>query len=267
MSELYYSNAVRNRPYNLDDLQHRLRKNVMVRRLKEDVLTQLPPKEWHPVPLESSVAVRKALRHPGWKKVNKLHEFDEEAFNKGIPVDGEISTAMRLLGEAKAPLVADYIEELLESGVHKIVVAAWHRNTQPEEGVGSTGLSVLHYLRERLAKYGLTYMDGSTTPLNKQAAVDKFQRDEATRIILGQLSTIGEGWTLTEAQDAVFAEFYWVPGKNDQFLDRIHRRGQEGDYVMGHMPFIPGSMDERVLGTAIWKDKNIYQALDAQEAA
>lgn len=265
VNELHYSTSVRNRPVNLADLQWRLRKYVMVRRLKENVLDQLPPKEWHPVPLVANPAVNKVAKHPGWKRVRKLYEVDPDAFNRGIPVDGEIGTIMRQMGEAKAPLVADYIEDLLDSGVDKLLVAAWHRNTLDGEGVGKTGLSVLHYLRHRLGKYGLVYMDGGTSPKQKQAAVDRFQRDDETRIILGQLQTIGEGWTLTRAQDAVLAEFYWVPGKNDQLLDRLHRRGQEGEYVLGHVPFVPGTMDERVIGTAVWKDRHIYRALDAPD--
>lgn len=261
VNKLHFSTEVRNRPVNLDDLQYRLRKNVMVRRLKKDVLKQLPPKRWHPFPIDPDARIRKALKHPGWIEAEKLYQMDADAFDTSVPVDGAVSTAMRLLGEAKAPIVADYIEELLNSGVEKVVVGAWHRNT--EDGVADSGLSVLHYLRRRLSKYGLVYMDGTTTPRNKQRAVDEFQGLEEVRVILGQLSTIGEGWTLTAAQDGVAAEFYWVPGKNDQFLDRMHRRGQEGSYVLGHIPIVPGSMDERVVGTAVWKDGNIHQALDA----
>jgi len=262
VNKLHYSASVRNKPVNLDDLQYRLRKNVMVRRLKEDVLKQLPPKQWHPFPLETTVAIRKALKHPGWEDVNKLYQMNPEAFNVGIPIDGEIATALRELGEAKAPGVADYIEELLRSGVHKILVGAWHRNT--EDGVANSGLSVLHYLRKRLDKYGLVYMDGTTSARNKQKAVDEFQNLPEVRIILGQLITVGEGWTLSAAQDAVFAEFYWVPGKNDQLLDRLHRRGQEGEYVIGHVPIVPGSMDERVIGTAVNKDRHIHATLDKE---
>lgn len=263
VTKQHYSTHIRNRPVNLDDLQFRLRKHVMVRRLKEDVLTQLPEKRWNPFPIETTPGIKKALKHPGWVEVKKLYELNPEAFDSGVPVDGAVSTAMRLLGEAKAPIVADYIEELLNSGVEKIVVGAWHRTPSEEGGVDGTGLSVLHYLRKRLKKYGLVYMDGTTSAANKQKAVDEFQGDEGIRIMEGQLLTLGEGWTLTEAQDGVLAEFYWTPGKNDQFLDRMHRRGQEGDYVLGHVPIVPGSMDERVVGTAVAKDGHIHLALDA----
>ncbi len=248
--KLHWSDQVRNVPTNLDDLQYRLRKHIMVRRLKEQVLHELPPKQWHPFPLELTADIRRALKHPGWKQATKLYEMNPYAFDHGIPIDGAISTARRMLGEAKASSVAAYIEELLEEGVTKVVVAAWH-------------LSVLKYLKERLASHGLVYMDGSTSAKHKQAAVDQFQEQDNTKIILGQMMPLGEGWTLSEAQDAVIAEPDWVPGKNDQLLDRIHRIGQTGEYIIGHVPVVPGTLDERILSTAIVKDQNIYQALDA----
>ena len=249
VSVLHWSDNVRNVPCNLAELQRLLRDNIMVRRLKEQVLHELPPKQWHPFPLVSTTAIRKAMRHPGWKQAEKLYDLDPNSFNRGIPIDGAISTARRELGEAKAPAVASYIDDLLDGGVDKLVVAAWHH-------------SVLDYLRERLSKYGLVYMDGSTTPVKKQTAVDLFQDREQIRIILGQMRPLGEGWTLTAAQDVVFVEPDWVPGVNDQLLDRVHRMGQEGGHTIGHIPVVPGTMDERILGTAIAKDVSIHAALD-----
>ena len=247
--QVQWSNRVRNVPCNLADLQFRLRKHVMVRRIKEQVLHELPAKQWHPFPLELTAGIRKALKHPGWAEAEKLYEMDVDAFNSGIPVDGAVATARRELGEAKAPSIADYIEQMLLEGTRKIVVSAWHH-------------SVLDLLKERLSKHGLVYIDGGTSAPRKQEVVDQFQTDESIRIILGQMLPLGEGWTLTEAQDVVMAEPDWVPGKNDQLLDRIHRIGQEGDYILGHVPVVPDTLDERILSTAIAKDQNIYRALD-----
>ena len=246
---MHWSNSVRNVPANLKDLQHRLRKSIMVRRLKEQVLHDLPKKQWHVFPIFSTPEIRKALKHPGWKTVEKLYEMDNHAFDVSIPIDGDISTARRLLGEAKAPMVADYIDDMFDSGIEKLVVVAWHKN-------------VLKYLRKRLEKYQFVYMDGSTSTKNKQDAVDSFQNFRGIKVILGQMQSLGIGWTLAAAQDVVFAEPHWVPGMNDQMLDRIHRVGQSGSYVIGHVPIVPDTLDERILSTAIAKDKHIFRALD-----
>lgn len=248
ISKLHWSDKVRNRPRNLDDLQFRLRKHLMVRRLKEQVLKELPPIRWHILPLAANADIRRAMKHPGWKEVQKLYELDPESFDTAVPIDGAVATARRELGEATAPAVIDYIKELLHSGVNKIVVGAFHS-------------SVLDYARQELQSFGLAYMDGATSQRKRQAEVDRFQTQDNCRIILGQQYVMGEGWTLTAAQEGVLMEPDWVPGKNEQFFDRLHRRGQRGS-VTAHMPTVPGTMHERILGSAVAKSQHIHKSLD-----
>lgn len=258
VNELHWSNKVRNVPRHMDELQDRLRTHVMIRRLKSQVLDQLPPKQYHLVPLAITPEMKAAMSHPGWGLAEKLHEINPDDFTGSLAVDGQVSTARRLLGEAKAPAVCDYIEDLLKGGTAKLVVAAWHT-------------SVLTLLRERLEKYGLVCIDGSTTLRARQKAVDRFNGNPAiglapdpdVRIILGQTQVIGEGFTLTEAQDVVLAEPDWVPGKIAQVVDRCHRFGQRGTYVLAHLPVVPNTLDEKIVSTAIEKDQSIYLALDA----
>ena len=247
-----HQGVVRNVPRHMKELQCALRSTWLVRRLKEHVLDQLPEKQYHLLPIEKTATIRKAMKHEGWQKAERLYEFEADAFDTSIPIDGSISTARRLVGEAKAPTVAAFCKQLLDEGIEKLVVAAWHH-------------SVLSILRKALEPYGLVYMDGSTGPAAKQGAVDQFQSDEGIRVILGQQQPLGLGWTLTEAQDVVFAEFDWVPGVNDQLLDRIHRRGQEGSHVTGHIPFVPGTLEEKIFGRVVEKGRVIHEALDADE--
>ena len=112
----HWSRNVRNLPINLDDLRWRLRKHTMIRRLKEHVLTELPPKQWHLFPLENNAKVKKVLKSKAWAEVSKLYEIDGGVFDEGMPIDGSVSTAYRELGEATAPMVADYIEEMMQEG-------------------------------------------------------------------------------------------------------------------------------------------------------
>jgi SNF2 family DNA or RNA helicase len=248
----HWSDNVRNVPRNLPELRHRMRSSVMIRRLKAHVMPQLPQKQWHPFPLIPDSKMRKALKHPGWGTVERLMELGADAFNPAAPVDGEVQTAWRELGEAKAPAVADYCEELVRQGARKVIIAAWHR-------------SVLAILRDKLALYGVTYMDGTTSATARQDAVDRFQEDDEITFIVGQLQTIGTGWTLTVAQDAVLAQPHPSPGQNDQFFDRIHRIGQEGDYTICHVPVVPDSTDERWISLAIRKDATIHEVLDVRD--
>ena len=250
VTKTQWSYRVRNRPCNLDELRTRLRSRFMIRRLKEHVMPELPKRQWHVVPLAPTAAIRKALKHPGWDKCARLYEMDPDAFNSGVPIDGAISTARRLLGEAKVPEVLAYIRQLRQEGTNKIVIGAWHH-------------TVLELMRTELEVIGkVAYMDGRTSSRKKQAAVDWFQDDPSVPFILGQSQVLGEGWTLTAAQDVVMAEFQWVPGRNDQLFDRVHRYGQAGDYVIGHVPIVPDTLDERIISTVIAKDISINKALD-----
>ncbi len=250
-SGLHWDESVRNKPRNLAQLQQALRSHIMVRRSKKQVMPYLPAVRLHMVPMEMTADIRRAMKHPGWREAEALHQMDPNNFATGIPIDGEISTARRELGEAKAPQVAKYIENMLEEGTEKIVVGAWHR-------------SVLKILRERLSKHGLVYMDGSTSTMKKQQAVDEFQAREEISIILGQTATVGEGWTLTAAQDVINAEPDWVPGRNGQLIDRINRMGQIGSYQTGHFCVAPDTLDERIVGTAVRKDIAIFKGLDKE---
>lgn len=249
-----WSKHVRNAPRRMEELQFRLRKHLMVRRLKAQVLHMLPPKRWQPFPLELTAGIRSALKHPGWAEVQRLWEMDPENFDVAASFDGHAATARRELGEAKAPGVAGYVEDMIESGVNKIVIGAWHR-------------SVLAVLRELLTKIvgeqGIVYMDGGTSSGAKQRAVDAFQNDPRVKIMLGQKKPLGEGWTLTAAQDVVDAEIDGTPGVNEQFFDRINRMGQLGSHTTCHIPLVPQTLDEKIINRAVQRSRTIYKALDA----
>lgn len=249
VSKLHWSDTVRNVPTNLDDLQRRLRSKIMIRRLKDQVHTQLPAKQFHLVPLSITAEMRTALKHPGWGQVATLHDMDPDGFDAHTMPDGEISTARRLLGEAKAEPACAYIIDLLESGVQKVVVSAWHS-------------SVLSKVRAKLERYGLVYMDGGTGMTARQKAVEAFQDNPDIRVILGQTAVIGEGHTLVAAQDVVMIEGEWVPGRITQMIDRVHRLGQTGTHVIAHIPTVPGSLDEKIIAAAVEKSRNIHAALD-----
>lgn len=248
----HWSTHVRNVPVNIEDLRYRLRSKLMVRRLKEQVLPELPPATWHPFPISLDPKLREVMRHPGWEQAEKLWEMDPDAFDPTSMFDGAIATAWRELGEAKAPAVAAYAEELMMEGCQKIVIGAWNH-------------SVLDILMEKLGKYGATYMDGRTSPKKKQAAVDDFNDDPAITFIIGQTKPLGEGWNLVSSQDVILAQPVPTPGVNYQLLDRISRIGQEGMYTLGHLPIVPNSLDERWIARAVEKDITIHQMLDVRD--
>lgn len=227
------------------ELQNRLRANFMVRRVKRDVLDQLPEIQYEIVHVEETGAIRRAL------KEEKLLNIDPENL-KGIDakVLGHISTVRMMMGVAKAPLVADYVNMLLDGGEEKLVIFGWH-------------IDVLNILQERLSKWGLVRVDGSTSTVRRQMAVDKFVSDRDCRIFLGNLQSIGVGVDGLQqvCNRAVFAECSWTPADNDQGVGRLERIGQKHGIFIEFL-VAEGSLDERVLGSSIRKLRDIDKTLD-----
>lgn len=230
----------------LPELNARLRCNIMVRRLKEDVLKDLPAKRYEIVPVETTGAIAAAVH------AEKMLDFDEDEMlaRSGGKIDGAISTVRRQMGEAMAPAVLEHILTLLEGGVEKLVVFAHHH-------------SVLSALQGGMARHGVIRVDGSTSARGKHQAVEKYKFDPRMKVFLGQMQAVGTGTDGLQdvATHCVFAEASWVPGDNEQCVDRLHRMGQKGS-VLAQLMVAPGSISERILGRSISKGRTVHKVLD-----
>jgi len=230
----------------LPELNARLRCNFMVRRLKEDVLKDLPAKRYEIVPVELTGKIAMALH------AEKMLDFDEEEMlrRSGGKIDGAISTVRRQMGEAMAPAVLEHLLTLLDGGVDKLVVFAHHH-------------SVLAVLQGGLSKHGVLRVDGSTSAREKNQAVEKFKFDPRLKVFLGQMQSIATGTDGLQdvASHCVFAEQSWIFGENEQAVDRLHRMGQKGS-VLAQLMVAPGSISERILGRSISKGRTVQKVLD-----
>jgi SWI/SNF-related matrix-associated actin-dependent regulator 1 of chromatin subfamily A len=167
---------------------------------------------------------------------------------------GQIATLRREMGEAKVPLALEHIERVLSGGTDKLVVFAWHK-------------SVIQGLAEApsLSKYNPVTVMGGATDGQKHERKRQFIEDPDCKLFVGNIMACGTGVDGLQqvCNTAVFAEASWVPGDNDQAVDRLWRMGQ-GTNVLAQFLVAPESMDERVLGSAINKAENTHAALDAK---
>lgn len=224
-----------------EELYMRMRAGFMVRRLKKDVLKDLPEKTYKMVIFPKDGTTTKVLK--------RERQFSAaEIIKHGVPVGTALPEIRREMGVAKAPTVLKYVEDMLEDGVQKVIVFAHHRD-------------VVSILEEGLEQYHPVVVSGATSATAGQAAVDAFQNDPAIRVFIGNIIAAGTGKTLTAARDVVFAEASWVPGENEQAEDRAHRIGQMRG-VLIHILVVEGSLDAQILGTAARKRKDISAVLD-----
>lgn len=233
------------------ELQARLRSNFMVRREKYGPngvgyqLGMVHMPEFDIISMEETRAVKQALA------AEKLLDIDpEDLEGADVEIMGQIATVRRMMGEALAPQVADYVEMLLEGGEDRILVFAHHK-------------SVVGYIVNRLARWGVTQIDGSDGAVRKQKKVDEWIADPNKHLMVGNMQSMGTGTDGLQAvaHRAVFAEPDWVMGTNQQAVDRLDRGGQTVK-VLADFCVAPGSFSERVLATALRKGQTTHKALD-----
>jgi len=254
---------------NLGELQERMRAAVMVRRLKADVLTELPAKRRQIVelPRNGEAAAVEAERDA----LSLLDEMegasadaaiaeesgDAEAYKSAVARLAEASkvafesmSAVRAAtAVAKAPRVVDYARDILDGSDSKLVIMAHHH-------------AAIDILADGLREYGVVTLDGrESDPAKRQQAVDRFQTDPSVRVFIGGIHAAGVGITLTASATVLFAELDWVPGWVTQAEDRCHRIGQRDQVHVIHL-VLEGSIDARIARMIVAKQDVADATLD-----
>eukprot|EP00076_Gallus_gallus_P007264 XP_003641641.2 DNA annealing helicase and endonuclease ZRANB3 [Gallus gallus] len=216
---------------NLKEL-HQLLREIMIRRLKNDVLTQLPPKVRQRIPFDLPQATAKNLSttFAEWERLmRKLNS--EPTDSHFVEIMSLITRMYKETAIAKAGAVKDYIRMMLENDKLKFLVFAHH-------------ISMLQACTEAVIENKVRYIriDGSVPSAERIRLVNQFQKDPDTRVAILSIQAAGQGLTFTAATHIVFAELYWDPGHIKQAEDRAHRIGQCSS-VNIHFLIAKGTLD------------------------
>lgn len=213
----------------------------MLRRVKSDVLTELPPIRFVDLALSET-----KLELPPGEEEALTRALDEHGVEGLSKVAEHVATLRRVTGMAKAPAVAKWIRTFLTSTDRKLVVFAHHKE-------------VLRQLRSGLGAVSC-YVGGDTPSARRKEQVDLFQKSAGHRVFFGQIQAAGTGLTLTAASDMMFIESSWVPAENQQAAMRIHRIGQNRGCVV-RFAHVPNSIDERIQKAVRRKTADIEKVL------
>ncbi|XP_057675164.1 DNA annealing helicase and endonuclease ZRANB3 isoform X2 [Corythoichthys intestinalis] len=218
---------------NLEELHQQL-SQIMIRRLKSEVLSQLPPKIRQRIPfdLPKEAAKEAAASFAEWEKLMNGCVSEVDATGNPFTLVMSLITQMyKQTAIAKAGAVKDYIKMMLETEQLKFLVFAHH-------------LTMLQACTEAAieAKTGYIRIDGSVPASERIQLVHKFQNDPDTRVAILSIQAAGQGLTFTAASHVVFAELYWNPGQIKQAEDRAHRIGQTSS-VNVHYLIANGTFD------------------------
>uniref|UniRef100_A0A3B4ZJ10 Zinc finger RANBP2-type containing 3 n=1 Tax=Stegastes partitus TaxID=144197 RepID=A0A3B4ZJ10_9TELE len=226
---------------NLQELHQRL-SQIMIRRLKAEVLSQLPPKIRQRIPFElpKEAAKEATASFAQWERLMKgLGSGAVATDNPFTEVMSLITQMYKQTAIAKAGAVKDYIKMMLEAEQLKFLVFAHH-------------LTMLQACTEAVVEAKAAYIriDGSVPSSERIQLVHKFQSDPDTRVAILSIQAAGQGLTFTAASHVVFAELYWNPGHIKQAEDRAHRIGQTCS-VNVHYLIAKGTFD-----TVMWSMLN-----------
>nr|XP_057937596.1 SWI/SNF-related matrix-associated actin-dependent regulator of chromatin subfamily A-like protein 1 isoform X2 [Doryrhamphus excisus] len=214
---------------NLSELKLLLSECLMLRRLKSDVLAQLPSKQRKVVTVTiDGVSNRtKAALSAAAKELAKGHNNKKD--EKEALLIFYNHTA-----EAKLQAIMEYITDMLECGREKFLVFAHHK-------------LVLDHITSELVKkdVALIRIDGATPSSERQLLCDKFQNSNKTCVAVLSVTAANMGLTLHAADLVIFAELFWNPGVLIQAEDRVHRIGQTNN-VNIHYLVATGTADDHL---------------------
>lgn len=190
------------------------REGLMIRRRKDEVQAQLPPKRRVVMAVNHDDALYDRMIQPAIKLATDYAGITGW-HDRGLALREIETQARQATGISKAPYVAAFVRGLLEAG-EKVLVFAWHH------GVHET-------LMKELGDYKPAKLTGAESPAQKQEAKRRFIDGETPVIILSLRTTAGIDGLQDVGTCCVFAELDWSPAVHSQCEDRLHRIGISAD--------------------------------------
>lgn len=238
--------AGQNEASNLKELNYMLWKNCMFRREKSLVLTDLPDKIRQVNTCE--ITNRKEYMDAERDLIQYLQKYkdaDDDKIERAMR--GEVMVRINILRQVSARGkirdAAEFVKDFQENGQKIILFCSLHDVVDELKRYFPTAVSVT----------------GRDSQDEKQHAVDRFQNDPKTDIIICSIKAAGVGLTLTASSNVAFIEFPWTYADCCQCEDRAHRIGQKNSvtcyYFLGRK-----TIDEKVY-KIIQAKKNIANAV------
>lgn len=241
-------------PLSEDRLHWHLRRHCFVRRLKSEVLPQLPAKRQVVIPValtnesEYRLAEKDVIE---WLRAQPL-DLSELSAKIAAALRAErlaqLGTLQRLAARGKLAAALAWIEDFLHSG-EPLVVFARHVEVQR---------AVLHRFPDAL------HLLGGDSIAQREATIAAFQDPAGPQLIVGATRVAGQGITLTRASNVAFLELEWTPAMHDQAEDRCHRIGQR-DAVTAWYLLAAETIDETMAALIQSKRAHVSAVTDGRQ--
>jgi superfamily II DNA or RNA helicase len=223
-------------------------KPFMLRRRKEDVAKELPPKTiivrtveleggqrdlYETVRSAMDIRVREEIASKGFNR-SQIVILDALLKLRQVCCDPrllKLDAAKRVKERAKLDQLMDMLPELVDEGRKVLVFSQF--------------TSMLALIEEELtkARIGYTLLTGSTT--DRESVIKGFQEGDIP-VFLISLKAGGVGLNLTAADTVIHFDPWWNPAVENQATDRAHRLGQTKN-VFVYKLVVSGSIEEKIL--------------------
>lgn len=219
-----YGNAVVVKPQLLGDYLRR--EGLMLRRTKQEVLKELPPKRRAVQELDWNDKLYAQLMAPVLPDVIRWKTDGTLTASARAMLEESISQHVRqATGIAKAPYVCQFVRALLDSG-EKVLLFAHHH-------------AVMDIYKQELKHYRPGFITGRETISAKADAVERFMSGKTDVLCISLRAA--SGLNLQRATCVVFGELDWSPAVHSQAEDRAHRMGQEDSLLCYYLVAPQGS--------------------------
>ncbi len=246
------------------ELQRKIRP-FLLRRLKDDVLEELPPKVEQTIYLDMSPEqktfyeqrrvfyrrmIETQIRAEGLGGsqmfiLQALAELRQIASIPEVKTDGAIASPKR---EALAGRLAEAVAK-----GHKALVFTNY-------------LGAVRRIGDDLERAGIPFLAMTGATRNRQATVTRFQEDPAVKALVMTLKTGGVGLNLTQADYVFLFDPWWNRAAERQAVDRSHRIGQ-GNTVFTYRLIMRHSIEERILRLQEVKQKLFDDVIAADRSS
>ncbi|MDK0795082.1 DEAD/DEAH box helicase [Clostridium perfringens] len=201
----------------------------ILRRLKEDVLSELPEKlekkylvemkgkqkqlySFYVKAIKNQLNANKSSEKSGKNKINLFAYLTKL---REICLDPSLVVPDYKGESSKLTVVKEIVKDASESGKKILLFSQF--------------TSVLQKIEEDFKKEDISYLylDGGTSAKERVERVKKFNEDNNIKVFLISLKAGGVGLNLTSASLVIHFDPWWNPAVEDQATDRAHRFGQE----------------------------------------
>ena len=243
---------------------HRMIRPFVLRRLKKDVLTDLPDKiEKNMVAVLEDEQSSLYDAHVQRLLAVLSKQTEQEYAGTQIQVLAELTKLRQICcdpgllfegyagGSAKTQLCLELIRNAAEGG-HKVLLF-------------SQFTSMLERLKKELVKEDISFyaLDGSTPKLKRLELVESFNKDE-TQVFCISLKAGGTGLNLTAADIVIHFDPWWNVAVQNQATDRAHRIGQQ-NVVTVYKLIAKGTIEEKIVSLQEKKKELADKILGGEE--